>query len=52
MTGRFNYKIEDEDLSTQQIADRLSVSCKVARLRLRREQSKDGPVTWAGLAVR
>lgn len=44
------YRIEGDYVGTQDIGKRLGVSTRNALDRLRREQGKDGPVTWAGLA--
>lgn len=43
------YRIDDDDVTLGDIAARISRSSRVAAGRLRREQAKPGPVTWAGL---
>lgn len=42
--------IEGEYVTLQQIAERLGLEKGRARHKLIREQKKEGPVTWAGLA--
>lgn len=43
------YCIEGELMTYAQVGVRLGVSESVAGARVKREQKKDGPVTWAGL---
>ena len=42
--------VEGEQVTLADIAARLGCSKDAARGRLRREQAKPGPVTWAGLS--
>ena len=39
-------------VNTNDIASRFNITADEARLRLKREQKLDGPVTWAGLALK
>ena len=48
-TKRAVYCIEGEHVDLAAIAERLGVARDTARDRLRREQGKDGAVTWEGL---
>ena len=43
--------IEGETVTLVQMGRRLGITEDTARLRLRREARKPGPVTWAGLAI-
>lgn len=45
------WNIEGEQITTAGIALRIGTSEYVAHSRLKREQAKPGPVTWAGLAI-
>jgi hypothetical protein len=44
--------IEGEFVTLVQLATRLGVHIDTARIRLKRERRKAGPVTWEGLATR
>jgi DNA-directed RNA polymerase specialized sigma24 family protein len=46
------YCVEGAHVTLAQIAARLGLHIDTARIRLKRERRKDGPVTWAGLATR
>ena len=43
------WNVEGEMVSVEDIGKRIKLSAGAAANRLRREQAKPGPVTWAGL---
>lgn len=45
------YCVEGAHVTLAQIAARLGLHIDTARIRLKRERRKDGPVTWQGLAT-